>query len=142
MPSLPFPWLLEGNGGSTRGSHGNGKDGIGAEAGLRGRAVESNHFVIEGALIGGVETGYGFGDFVVGVGDGFEHTFAKIFRFVAVAELEGFVFAGGGTGRDRCPAERSAIKHDVGFDRGIAARIDDLAGMDARYLGGHVGLFS
>src|SRR5437762_4665265 len=45
--------LLEGNGGSTRGSHGNGKDGIGAEAGLRDRKstrLNSSHRCISYAV--------------------------------------------------------------------------------------------
>ncbi len=87
--------------------------------------------MVERALVGGVETGDGFGDFVVGVVDGLEHALAKIFRFVTVAELEGFVFAGGSAGRDGSAAKCAAVENDVGFDGGIAAGIDDLAGVDS-----------
>ncbi len=134
--------LFEGDGGGAGGSHGHGEDGVGAEPGLGGRAIEGDHSVIEGALVGGVETGDGFGDFGVGVGNGLEHALAEIFRFVTVAELEGFVLAGRSAGGDGGAAKRSAIKDDVGFDGGIAARIDDLAGVDFDDLSGHGCLFS
>ena len=98
--------------------------------------------MVEGALVGGVKTGDGFGDFGIGVGDGLEHALAEIFRFVTVAELEGFVLAGGSAGRDGGAAKRSAIEEDVGFDGGIAAGIDDLAGVDTGDLRGHGCLFS
>ncbi len=65
--------LLKGDSSCTGGGHGDGENGVGAEAGLGGRAVERNHFVVEGTLLSGVETGDGFGDFSVGVGDSFEH---------------------------------------------------------------------
>ncbi len=62
--------LLERTGGGPRGGHGDGEDSIGTEAGFRGSAIERNHFVVEAALIGGVESGDSFGDFIVGVGYG------------------------------------------------------------------------
>ena len=40
-------------------------------------------------------------DFGVGVGDGFEHSFAEVSGLVAVAQFEGFVLAGGCAGRHR-----------------------------------------
>jgi hypothetical protein len=95
--------------------------------------------VVEGALIGGVEAGDGFGDFAVGVGDGFQDAFAEILGLVGVPEFEGFVFAGGGAGRDGGAAARAGIEGDIGFDGGIAAGIDDLSGVDAGDFGGHAG---
>src|SRR5260370_821330 len=86
----------------------------------------------------GFETGDGLGDFSVDVGDRLEHTFAEISRFVSITQLEGFVFAGGSAGGDGGTAKRSALEDDVGFDAGIAARIDDLAGVDFGDLGGHL----
>ena len=60
--------------GAGRG-HGDGEDGVGAEIGFVRGAVGFDHFAIEGVLIGGVETGDGFGDFGVHVTDGFQDTF-------------------------------------------------------------------
>jgi hypothetical protein len=131
--------LLQSGGSGAGGGHGDGEDGVGAETGFRGRAVEGDHFVVEGALVGGVETGDGFGDFGVGVVDRFQDALAKIFGFVGIAEFEGFVFTGGGAGRNSGAAESAGFEGDVGLDGGIAARINDLAGADAGDFGGHVG---
>ncbi len=134
--------LLEGNGGGARSGHGDGENGVGTETGLGGRAVERDHFVIEGALVGGVEASDGFGDFGVGVGNRLEHALSQIFRFVAIAKFESFVFAGGSAGRNGGAAQCSASEQHVGFDGGITARIDDLASMYPGDLSGHGGLFS
>src|SRR4029077_20345144 len=96
------------------------ENGVGAEAGVGGCTIQRDHLVVEGALVGGVKTSDGFGDFDVGVGNGLEHALSEIFRFVAVAQLKGFVFAGGAAGMDGGTAKRSAFENDVGFDRGIA----------------------
>jgi hypothetical protein len=42
-----------------------------------------------------------------------------------------------GSGWDRGAASDSAADVDVGFNRGVAAGIDDLAGVDSGDLGGH-----
>ena len=68
------------------------------------------------------------GDFGVGVGDGFEHAFAEISGFVAIAEFECFVFAGGGAGRNGGTADFAGGQSDFSFDRGIAAGVDDSGG--------------
>jgi len=56
---------------------------------------------------------------------------------VAVAEFEGFVFAGGSAGRNGGAAERAGFEGDVGFDSGVAAGVKDLAGANAGDFGGH-----
>ena len=96
------------------------------------RAVGLDHVAVESALVGGVEAGDGFGDRAVDVGDGFEHAFAEIVRFVAVAQFDGFVLAGGGAGGNGGAAHGAAFEADVGFDRGIAAGIENFAAVNAR----------
>ena len=59
-----------------------------------------DHAAVERALVGGVKPGDSLGDFAVHVGDGFENALAEIARFIAVAQLEGFVFAGGSAARE------------------------------------------
>ncbi len=107
--------LLKRNPSGAGGGHGDGEDGVCAEAGLRGRTVKRNHFVIERALVRGIEAIDGFGDFIVGVGHGLKHAFAEIFRCIAVAELEGFVLAGGSAGR--APPSRMTSASTVGLPR-------------------------
>ena len=91
-------------------------------------------------LIGSVEAVDGFGDFGVDVRDCFLHALAEIARFVAVAQLDGFVFAGGGAGRDRGAADDAAFEANVRLDGGIAARIENLAAMNGDNFGGHSSL--
>ena len=67
----------------------------------------------------------------VDVADGFQHAFAEVAGFVAVAKFVGFVFAGGSAGRNCAAADGAAFEVDVGFDGGIAARIDNFAAVDA-----------
>jgi hypothetical protein len=93
--------------------------------------------LIEGPLVGGVEASDGAGDLGVGVVDGLEDALAEIAGFVGVAQLEGFVFTGGGAGGHSGTAQRSAAEGDFGLDGGIAAGVEDLAGVDASDLGGH-----
>ena len=75
----------------------------------------------------------------VDVGDRLEHALAEISGFVAVAEFQGFVFAGGSAGRNGGAAERARLEKHVGFNGGIAARIEDLAGVNASDFGRHNG---
>ena len=60
-----------------------------------------------------------------------EHTLAAEARVVTVAELQRLVLAGRGTRRDRRTAERAVVERDVDLDGGVAARIEDLASVNA-----------
>ena len=109
------------SGGGAGGGHGNGENRVCAEAGFGWGAVELDHGAVDAALVGGVQASDGFREFGVGVGDGFQHTFAEIFGFVGVAHLQGFVFAGGRTGRNRgaaaCAPRYYTSASTVGFPR-------------------------
>ncbi len=76
------------------GGHGDGEDGVGAKLGLVGGAVEGNHGLVDEALVGGVDA------FELGSDDGFDvldrlqNALAHEVRLVAVAEFDGFMFAG------------------------------------------------
>ena len=113
------------------GGHGDGENGVGAQLAFVGRAVGLDHAAIERGLVADVEAFDGFGDGAVDVVDGFENAFAEIARFVAVAKLESFVFAGGGAGGHGGAAARAVREDYVGLDRGIAARIKNLPADDA-----------
>jgi len=86
--------------------------------------------VIEEALIHGVEAFELGGEDGFDVFDGLEDAFAEVMAFVAVAELDGFVLAGGCAGGDGGAAEGAGFQDDVCFDGGVAARIENLAGAD------------
>jgi len=61
---------------------------------------------------------------------------------VTVAELESFVLARWRRQKGRRRGQALRHQDDVGFDGGIAAGIDDLAGVDFDDLSGHGCLFS
>ena len=58
-------------------------------------------------------------------------------RLVAIAQLVGFVLAGGGAGGNGGAAERSAFEANVRLDCGIAAGIENLAAMNGDNFRGH-----
>ena len=70
------------------------------------------------------------GDLGVDVPDGLEDSLAQVAGLVAVAELEGLVDAGRGAGRNGRPAEGAVGQGDFDLDGGVAAGIEDLAGVD------------
>lgn len=72
------------------------EDGVSAEFALGFGAVESYHSFVNLDLVKSRHTYESFGDRTVDIGHGFEDTFAHISIFVAVAQLESFVNAGGG----------------------------------------------
>ncbi len=58
------------------------------------------------------------------------HAFAEETFLVAVAEFDGFVFAGAGAAGDGRAAGRAAFERHVNFDGGVAARVEDFARLD------------
>ena len=70
------------------------------------------------------------GDRTEDVGDRLQHALAAEARVVAVAQLERLVLAGRRAGRDGRTAERAVVERHIDLDGGIAARIEDLAGVD------------
>ena len=55
---------------------------------------------------------------------------AAVAGLVAVPQLDGLVDAGRGAGRDGGPAQRAVLRDDVDLDGGVAARVEDLPGVD------------
>src|SRR6185503_17454408 len=64
------------------------------------------------------------------------HAFAAV-ALVVVAKLDRFTLAGGSTAGDRSSPEHSAFQRDLDLQRGIAARIENLARMDIHDGGRH-----
>ena len=60
------------------------------------------------------------------------HALAAVAGLVAVAQLEGLVLAGRGAGGDGRPAEGAAVELAVHLEGGVAAGIEDLAGLQGR----------
>src|SRR5260370_8035580 len=79
--------LLKGDSSCTGGGHGDGENGVGAEAGLGGGAVERNHFVVEGSLGSGADTAVALADFGLALGDTLEHPLLYHFCLSPFANL-------------------------------------------------------
>jgi hypothetical protein len=66
---------------------------------------------------------------------------AQVAPLVAVAQLDRLALAGGGAGRHGRAAHGPALQHDLGLDGGVAAAVQDLAGVDG-LDGAHLRFFS
>ena len=123
-------WKAKLRGGGFGRSQRDGEDRIGAENFFGRGAVEREHGGIDCRLLRAALADDGRGDLAVHVLDGLEHSLAQEAGFVAVAELDGFIFSGGCAGRHRGASDRPALEPDVNFNRGIAARVDHFAAAD------------
>jgi len=123
-----------------RGRHGarcgqrDGKNCIGAELGFVGRAVEGDHGLIDEALVGSVQAFELGGNHGLNVLHSLQHALAHVVGLVAVAQLHGFMFAGGGARRHNGAAQRAAFQNHVRFHGGVAARVKNFAGTDGNNL--------
>jgi len=93
--------------------------------------------VIEGALVGGVEPGNDLAISLLALATALRTPFPRYFDLSPSRSSRLHVRR---WKRQKAPrrAQRSAIENDIGFDGGIAARIDDLASVDASDLSWHV----
>jgi hypothetical protein len=82
-------------------------------------------------LVGGVEADDGGSKDFGNIRDRFGHALAEVGGLDAITEFDGLVFAGAGSAGNGRTADRAAGEFDIGFDGGIAARIDDLASRKA-----------
>src|SRR4029077_5484383 len=71
------------------------EDGIGAETALVGRAVELDHHAVELRLLARLDARDGFENLAVHRLHGLQDTLGAIALLVAVAQLRGFMGAGG-----------------------------------------------
>src|SRR6185436_19783157 len=92
--------------------------------------VELDHFLVEPGLVLRIASDERLLQRGVHVLDGLQHALAEVARLVAVAQLDRFARAGGGTGRHRRTAHDTGVEDDVGFDGRVTARVDDFASAD------------
>ena len=64
--------------------------------------------------------------------DGLEDALAEVALLVAVAQLDGFVGAGAGAAGHGGPADGAVVQDDFDLDRGVAAAVEDFAGVNVR----------
>ena len=88
-------------------SQGDAEDGVGAEFGLGGGAVQFEHHLVDGSLLGGVHTDDRRGNHLVHVLDRLEDALAAVALGIAVTKLKSLVLAGGCPGRDSGGADKT-----------------------------------
>ena len=100
------------------------EDGVGAEAGLVGRAVEIDQDVVDLDLLRRVHAADGVEDLALDIGDrGLAHALAAVAGIVVVAQLHGLMRAGGGAGGHGGAAHGAAFEDDFGLESGARGRV-------------------
>src|SRR5215469_1105443 len=112
----------------SRGRHRYREDRVGAKLALVGRAVELAHGRVQLALIAGIHAFELRRNDFIHVVDGLQHTFAKVTRLVAIAQLDSFVLAGGGPAGHGGTADRAAGENHICFDGWVSTGVKDFAG--------------
>ncbi|MPM30051.1 hypothetical protein SDC9_76593 [bioreactor metagenome] len=106
------------------------EDGVGAQLALVRGAVEFEHGLVEEALLGGLEAQQLGGDLLDDVLDGLQDALAAVARIVAVTQLDGLELPGRSAGRDVGAALGVVVEDDLDLDSRVAARVENLAGVD------------
>ena len=112
---------------SASGCQGGAQNGVGAELALVVGAVGLDHLVVDSALIVGLKANQHVGDFLVNVGNGLQRALAQITLGIAIAKLDGLECARRSAGRNHSAANGTIVQRDLDLDRGITARIQNLA---------------
>jgi len=110
--------------------HRNRQHGVRAEARLVLGIVEVDQRLVDEGLLFGVQPQDGFGNFGIDVFDRALDALAQITPGVAIAQLDGFARAGGRTRGHGGTAHDARFEQHIGFNGGIAARIENFAGDD------------
>ena len=119
--------LVQRSGGGLGVRQGHGENRVGAELGLRFRAVKLEHRAVHRQLVAGIKADQLGSDDGGDVFDGLLHTLAEITFLVAVTEFDGLIFAGAGAAGHRRATERAATQRHVHFHCWITARIENFA---------------
>ena len=113
--------------GGTSNCQGGAQDGVSAELALVLGAIGLDHGLVDSALVGCVHIVQNVGDLGVNEIDSVQHALAKIAILVAVTKLDSFEGARRCAGRNDCATHGAVVKDDLDLNRGVAARIENLA---------------
>ncbi len=117
---------LRGRAGARRG-HGNGQNGIGAQAALIGRAIQVDHEAVDLGLLRGVFAVERGGNLAVNVGRGIQRALAEVTRLVAIPQFHGFMLAGGCARGHGGPSHAAVCEINIRFHGRIPAGIQNLS---------------
>ncbi len=123
--------LAGGLGGGVQGSQGDAEDGVGAETALVRGAVELDHGLVEGTLVGSVHADDLRSDLFVHGLDGVENTLALVHGLVAIAAFPSLGFTSGSTGRDEAQALSTVFGVENDLNGRVAAGIENLTRVNA-----------
>ena len=107
---------------------GHAQDGVGAQTGLVGGAVELDEQLVDAGLIQHVQAQDGLGDLAVDILDRLLHALAAVTGLVAVAQLAGLMDTGGSAGGNGRAADGAVVQRDLDLDGGVAAGVQNLSG--------------
>jgi hypothetical protein len=108
------------------------QDCVGPQPALVRGAVQFDHDLVDGLLVGCVHPGKRLEDLAIRGLDRAQDTLAAIAR-LAVAQLHRLVSAGRGPGRHRRAALGTVLQKDIDLNGGIAPAVEYFAGIDVDY---------
>ena len=104
------------------------EDRVGAELLLVGAAVDGEHLGVDEPLLARLEAEQLRAELLDDRVDGLLDTLAEVAALVAVAPLDRLERPGGRAAGHGGPRERAVVEGDLDLNRGVAARVEDLAG--------------
>ena len=119
----------------TRDCEGDTQDGIGAEAGLVGRAVQIDHCLVDLQLVFGFQAADSLEDLAIDGINGVLNALAHV-TVTTVTQFNGFMSAGGGARRNCGAAKRAVFQEYVDLNGRVAAAVENLTADDIDN-GGH-----
>ncbi len=122
-------------GAGTRDGQRHPEKGVGAEAGLVGRAVELEQRAVHRGLLRRLEAFDLGGDRLRHVAHRLAHALAAVARVVVVAQLDRLARARRGARGHHGAAEGARVEPHLDLHRGVAAGVEDLARVDGADLG-------
>ena len=120
-----------GLGGGVQGGQGDAEDGVGAQLALVRGAVELDHQVVEGALVGGIHADDLRSDDLVHGLDRVQNTLAAVDGLVAIAALPSLGLTGGSAGRNQAAAFGAVFGVEDDLNGRVATGIKDLTRVNA-----------
>ena len=133
-------WLIELTGGRFRRGQRDREDRVRPELRFVLRAIERDHRAVDPHLVERIAALDDLGDGFVHVRHRLGHAFAEVAILHPVAQFPSLVLPGARPARHDGPPDRPARERDFGFDSGIAAGVDDLAGVDGDDFGERHGI--
>src|ERR1019366_5654386 len=113
------------------------QDGVRTQLRLVWGPIELDQGRIDPGLVFGIPADQVRSDLVGDVGDGLEDALAAEAGLVAVAELDRFVRPGRRARWHGRASQRAVVEDHIHLDRGVASRVQDLAGFDVDDLAAH-----